>query len=155
MALDRQPNRCLKCQGMDLMTPNREEALFMAQVDIPPQDPFPSEEVCHKIWEQYRPRFLAVTLGAEGMVICTEGQITLQVPTFAREVFDVSGAGDTVIAAFTAALAAGGSLEEAANLANRAAGVVVGKLGTATASPKELINYEPAQKRRSPPLQNR
>ncbi len=63
--------------------------------------------------------------------------------TYAREVFDVTGAGDTVIAALTLSLAAGASLDEAAHFANTAAGVVVGKFGTATATPKEILNYHP------------
>ncbi len=61
------------------------------------------------------------------------------IPTLAREVFDVSGAGDTVIAAFTLAIVAGASPLEAAIFSNHAAGIVVGKLGTATVTPKELL----------------
>jgi D-glycero-beta-D-manno-heptose-7-phosphate kinase len=61
-------------------------------------------------------------------------------PTFAREVFDVTGAGDTVIATLALARAAGASMEESAILANHAAGVVVGKIGTATVSPPELLS---------------
>jgi D-beta-D-heptose 7-phosphate kinase/D-beta-D-heptose 1-phosphate adenosyltransferase len=64
----------------------------------------------------------------------------INVGTAAREVFDVTGAGDTVIAALAAALAAGASMTEAAVLANHAAGIVVGKLGTATASGKEVLD---------------
>ena len=64
---------------------------------------------------------------------------TLNVPTVAREVFDVSGAGDTVIATMAAALAAGASLEEAVRLSNQAAGIVVGKLGTAVVTADELF----------------
>ena len=63
----------------------------------------------------------------------------LHVPTQAREVYDVSGAGDTVIAVLTCALAAGESINDAVRLANRAAGIVVGKLGTAQVSPDELF----------------
>ena len=63
------------------------------------------------------------------------------IPTLAREVFDVSGAGDTVIGTYTLAIAAGADPIEAAMLANHAAGVVVGKLGTATVTPKELRQY--------------
>jgi D-beta-D-heptose 7-phosphate kinase/D-beta-D-heptose 1-phosphate adenosyltransferase len=61
------------------------------------------------------------------------------IPTVAQEVFDVAGAGDTVIATFTLALASGASMEQAARMANAAAGIVVGKLGVATASPEELL----------------
>jgi bifunctional ADP-heptose synthase (sugar kinase/adenylyltransferase) len=66
------------------------------------------------------------------------GRMT-HIPTVAQEVFDVSGAGDTVIGTFTLGLASGGSLQEAAHLANFAAGIVVGKIGTATTTRKELL----------------
>ena len=73
------------------------------------------------------------------MLLCKRGQRPFHIPTVAREVFDVSGAGDTVIATFTLAVAAGASPVEAAILSNHAAGVVVGKLGTATVTPAELL----------------
>jgi len=79
-----------------------------------------------------------VTLGELGMLLCRRDQPPFHVPTVAREVFDVSGAGDTVIAAFTLAIAAGASPIEATVFSNHAAGVVVGKRGTATVSPAEL-----------------
>jgi D-beta-D-heptose 7-phosphate kinase/D-beta-D-heptose 1-phosphate adenosyltransferase len=64
-----------------------------------------------------------------------------RIPTAAREVYDVSGAGDTVIAALTLAMMAGADIETAAQFANAAAGVVVGKIGTATVTPEELVAY--------------
>jgi D-beta-D-heptose 7-phosphate kinase/D-beta-D-heptose 1-phosphate adenosyltransferase len=73
------------------------------------------------------------------MSLFERGRRPLHIPTAAREVFDVTGAGDTVIATLGLALAAGARLAEAARLANFAAGVVVGKLGTATATPEELL----------------
>jgi D-beta-D-heptose 7-phosphate kinase/D-beta-D-heptose 1-phosphate adenosyltransferase len=73
------------------------------------------------------------------MSLFERGQAPLHVPTAAREVFDVTGAGDTVIATMALALAAGGTVAEAAVLANYAAGVVVGKVGTAQASPDEVL----------------
>jgi D-glycero-beta-D-manno-heptose-7-phosphate kinase len=75
------------------------------------------------------------------MLLSTGGKILKTIPTAAREVFDVSGAGDTSLAALVLALAAGATLETAAHLANAAAGVVVGKLGTATVTPQELLGY--------------
>lgn len=81
---------------------------------------------------------LLITLGEHGMRLFEVGKKPLYIPTVAQEVFDVSGAGDTVIATFTLALAAGASKKDAAHLANYAAGIVVGKLGTATTSIKEL-----------------
>ena len=75
------------------------------------------------------------------MLLSHQGVPGRRIPTAAREVFDVSGAGDTVIAALTLALVAGADIETAAHFANAAAGVVVGKIGTATVSPDELVAY--------------
>jgi len=80
-----------------------------------------------------------VTRGEHGMSLFPAGGRAVHLPTAAREVFDVTGAGDTVIATVALALCAGAPLAAAAKLANRAAGVVVGKLGTATASPAEIL----------------
>jgi D-beta-D-heptose 7-phosphate kinase/D-beta-D-heptose 1-phosphate adenosyltransferase len=80
-----------------------------------------------------------ITRGEQGMSLFPAGGRAVHLPTTAREVFDVTGAGDTVIATVGLALGAGASLAEAAMLANHAAGVVVGKLGTATATPAEVL----------------
>ena len=76
------------------------------------------------------------------MAICRDGKVEQTLPTRARQVFDVSGAGDTVIATLTAALTSGLSAEDAAKLANLAAGVVVSRLGTATVTPEDLLELE-------------
>jgi D-beta-D-heptose 7-phosphate kinase/D-beta-D-heptose 1-phosphate adenosyltransferase len=81
---------------------------------------------------------LVVTLGERGMVVIRDEQAPLFLPTRVREVFDVTGAGDTVIATIAAALASGNSLDDAATLANLAAGLVVRKIGVATVTPSEL-----------------
>jgi D-beta-D-heptose 7-phosphate kinase/D-beta-D-heptose 1-phosphate adenosyltransferase len=82
-----------------------------------------------------------LTLGPKGMAVFARGsEASLRLPTQAREVYDVSGAGDTVVAAFSLAKAAGADLESAVRLANQAAGVVVGKLGTATVTREELLD---------------
>lgn len=81
---------------------------------------------------------MLLSRGEEGMALFKPGGVVEEFPTAAREVFDVTGAGDTVIATCALALGAGGTLEEATVLANHAAGVVVGKVGTATASAAEL-----------------
>lgn len=125
--------------GMMLMTPNRAEALRMSGWEAEPGKPFPAERVVERIFSKYGPRYLVVTLGAAGMLYAEEGRIGGILPTFAREVFDVSGAGDTVIAVLTASLLAGASLSDAVILANSAAGIVVGKLGTATTRPEEIL----------------
>ena len=86
------------------------------------------------------------------MSLCRRGRPPHHFPTAAREVFDVTGAGDTVLAVAALALAGGGTLEEAALLANLAAGVVVGKVGTATVSRRELAQAidESGERRKTP-----
>ena len=79
------------------------------------------------------------------MLLAEGGEVFRRIPTAAREVFDVSGAGDTVISALTLALAAEASFEEAATFANLAAGVVVAKVGTASASPEEILEAIPQE----------
>jgi D-beta-D-heptose 7-phosphate kinase/D-beta-D-heptose 1-phosphate adenosyltransferase len=83
-------------------------------------------------------RHLLLTLGEDGMALRSEGGTSFRIPTQAREVYDVSGAGDTVTAFLAVALAAGATIEEAAVLANLAAGIEVGKPGVATVTPDEL-----------------
>jgi len=85
-----------------------------------------------------RPGSAVLTRGAEGMSLFNSRGHAVHIPTQAREVYDVTGAGDTVIAVLTLALAGRASLLEAAVLANHAAGIVVGKLGTAVAQPEDL-----------------
>ena len=139
VTLDPKPRPELNFQGVGLMTPNRTEALQLAGLHGTTAGAFPAEEVVRRIQERHQPGMLVVTLGADGMLVCRDGRLGHQIPTAAREVFDVSGAGDTVIAVLSAALAAGASLDDAAVLANLAAGVVVGKIGTATATADEIL----------------
>ena len=129
----------MKYTTPDLLTPNRFEALELAGLSRDSCDPFPQEEVVSKIFERFAPKLLAVTLGAEGMLLAENGTINKVIPTFAKEVFDDSGAGDTVIAALTLGLIGEQNFAEAAEFANLAAGVVVGKVGTATVSPEEIL----------------
>ena len=140
IALDPKPRAGIAYAGLSVMTPNRAEALRLAGLDEEP-GPFPSETVFARIRETFRPEHLVVTMGADGMLIGENGRPVEQIPTVAREVFDVSGAGDTVIAALTLAAAAGVPLGDAAKFANLAAGFVVGKLGTATATPEDIRRY--------------
>ncbi len=142
IALDPKPRSGLEFYDMGLITPNRNEALQLAQIQgIGPSDPFPAAEVCRVLHERYATRLLVITLGADGMMLSSDGVPLRQIPTAARAVFDVSGAGDTVAAVLTAALAAGADPEKAAQLANQAAGVVVEKIGTATATPAEILAH--------------
>ena len=140
LSVDPKPSRPLAYGQPDLLTPNRLEALELAGLSRETRCPFPQEEVVRKIFEKFSPRLLAITLGAEGMLLAEDGKILQTIPTAAREVFDVSGAGDTVIASLSVALAAGQSFVQAAEFANLAAGVVVGKVGTASVSPAEILD---------------
>ncbi|HNC23305.1 MAG TPA: PfkB family carbohydrate kinase [Opitutaceae bacterium] len=141
VALDPKPRRPLKFRDLDLITPNKRESLQLAGIELPPHTPFPEAEVCARLHEIYRTRHLVITMGEGGMLLSEQGRISKRIPTAAREVFDVSGAGDTSLAALVLALAAKARLETAAHFANAAAGVVVGKLGTATVTPAELRAY--------------
>lgn len=142
VALDPKPRRRLPFENIGLITPNRNEAIELAEIgnEISGGE-FPAEEICRRIWEKHHPELLVITLGADGMLLSREGKVGKLIPTYAREVFDVSGAGDTVIASLTLALAAGADLEAAAHFANTAAGIVVGKFGTATVSPEEILAF--------------
>ncbi len=96
---------------------------------------------------------LLITLGEDGMWLFERDGRQARISTVAQEVFDVAGAGDTVIAAFTLALASGATMEQAARVANHAAGIVVGKLGVAVATPDELVarlDRKPARRRLAP-----
>jgi rfaE bifunctional protein kinase chain/domain len=141
VSLDPKPSGGNNSDGLDLITPNHREALELSGLKPAPGEAADEAAICTRIWEQYHPRNLVVTLGADGMLLCRNGVMGARIPTAAREVYDVSGAGDTVIAALTLALTAGADLETAAHFANAAAGVVVGKLGTATVTPDELMAY--------------
>ena len=101
-----------------------------------------------------------MTLGEDGMHLFERGGDETRIPTVTQEVFDVAGAGDTVIATFTLALASGATMTQAARLANHAAGLVVGKLGVACASPQELaervgVSAAPRRRRTDRPLSRR
>jgi D-beta-D-heptose 7-phosphate kinase/D-beta-D-heptose 1-phosphate adenosyltransferase len=144
LSLDPKPVHHLNLNGLSLITPNRKEAFELA--DLPDEtkneNPFTDKNlmlVAERLLNELRPAVLLVTLGELGMLLCQRGQKPFHIPTVAQEVFDVSGAGDTVIASYTLAIAAGASPVEAAILSNHAAGIVVGKVGTATTTPEELL----------------
>jgi D-beta-D-heptose 7-phosphate kinase/D-beta-D-heptose 1-phosphate adenosyltransferase len=141
LAGDPKPASANRYAGLDLLTPNRREAVEMSGLAFPSEEEVDFGRVCARIWARLRPENLVVTLGPDGMLISRRGRVLRRIPTAARQVYDVSGAGDTVIAALTLALTSGAGLEEAAHFANAAAGVVVGKFGTATVTPRELRNY--------------
>ncbi|MBA2340636.1 MAG: D-glycero-beta-D-manno-heptose-7-phosphate kinase [Pyrinomonadaceae bacterium] len=120
------------------VTPNHHEALRLANIEDTGDDAM--VEAARSIKRRLGCRAVLVTRGEHGMMLLENDDKPVYIKTTAREVYDVTGAGDTVIATLAAALAAGATLTEAAVLANHAAGIVVGKLGTATASCAELID---------------
>lgn len=144
LSLDPKPVHHLNLAELSLITPNRKETFELAGLadDTKNNNPFADRQLMRateKLLAELRPAVLLITLGELGMLVCQRGEKPLHIPTVAQEVFDVSGAGDTVIASFTLAITAGASPLEAALMANHAAGIVVGKVGTATVSPEELV----------------
>ena len=141
IAVDPSPLNPVDWAGATVIKPNRSEALRAAGFHelsnhMPDDIMF---QVGERLLEKWRARLILLTLGEEGMLLFERERPVVRTPGRAREVFDVSGAGDTAIAAFTVALCAGAAPDEAAELANAASGIVVGKLGTATVTPEELI----------------
>lgn len=124
-------------RGASVVTPNQLEAEQATGMPIRSEGDLAAAG--RRILARLACRAALVTRGEQGMTLFERGRAPLHVPTAAREVFDVTGAGDTVIATMALALAAGASLPEAAVLANAAAGVVVGKVGTAQATPAEVL----------------
>ena len=144
LSLDPKPVHHLNLSNLSLITPNRKEAFELADLpdDTKNADPFADKNlmlVAERLLQELRPAVLLITLGELGMLLCQRDHKPFHIPTVAQEVFDVSGAGDTVIATFTLAIASGASPVEAAILSNYAAGIVVGKVGTATTNPGELL----------------
>jgi D-beta-D-heptose 7-phosphate kinase/D-beta-D-heptose 1-phosphate adenosyltransferase len=144
LSLDPKPVHHLNLNGLSLITPNRKEAFELATLpdETKNANPFADKNlmlVAERLLRELHPALLLITLGELGMLLCQRGQKPFHIPTVAQEVFDVSGAGDTVIATFTLTIAAGASPVEAAIISNHAAGIVVGKVGTATTNPEELL----------------
>jgi D-beta-D-heptose 7-phosphate kinase/D-beta-D-heptose 1-phosphate adenosyltransferase len=144
LSLDPKPIHHLDLGGLSLITPNRKEAFELARLPDETRNHNPLADanlmkVADSLLSDLKPALLLITLGELGMLLCQRGSPPFHIPTVAQEVFDVSGAGDTVIATFTLAIAAGASPVEAAIVSNHAAGIVVGKVGTATVTPEELL----------------
>jgi D-beta-D-heptose 7-phosphate kinase/D-beta-D-heptose 1-phosphate adenosyltransferase len=125
-------------RGATILTPNRKEAEAAAGVAIHDTESLVLAAVT--IMENTGLAHLLITRSEEGMSLFSQTADPVHIPTVAREVFDVSGAGDTVLAALAVGMAAGLGLPEAAGLANIAAGIAVAKLGTSTVTPLEIIN---------------
>jgi D-glycero-beta-D-manno-heptose-7-phosphate kinase len=144
LSLDPKPVHSLGISSLSLLTPNRKEAFELAGINDGNRSNDPLRDttllrVVDKLLQDLAPAVLLITLGDQGMLLCQRNHKPVHIPTVAQEVFDVSGAGDTVIASFTLAIAAGASPLEAAIFSNHAAGVVVGKVGTAVIAPEELL----------------
>lgn len=144
VGLDPHPGHPLNISNISVMTPNKAEAYGLAGIyhhstNNSEEDDNELAMVAEKIQEKWDPEYLLITLGAKGMALFEKGKKSVIIPTRAREVFDVSGAGDTVIAAFCLSLLAGASGLEAAEIANHAAGIVVGKVGTVSVTAEELL----------------
>jgi len=124
-------------QEVTAITPNRAEASAMVGRRLETEQEV--RQAGGELVRRLRCEAVVMTLGEDGMCVMEQHGRCTRIPTVAQEVFDVAGAGDTVIATLTLALASGASMPEAAVLANYAAGIVVGKLGVATAAPEELL----------------
>lgn len=123
-------------RGASLVKPNLMEASAAAGVEI--EDRTSLAEAGRRLLERWQADSVLISRGEAGMTLFKRRERARHFPTAAHEVYDVTGAGDTVLAVCALALAAGGTFEEAAVLANQAAGIVVGKVGTATTSGREL-----------------
>ncbi|MFI5295054.1 MAG: D-glycero-beta-D-manno-heptose-7-phosphate kinase [Thermodesulfovibrionales bacterium] len=123
-------------RGVSLITPNIMEASSGSSIDIYDQKTL--LRAGKALMRKLGCAAVLITRGEQGMSLFERSAVT-HIPTVARKVYDVTGAGDTVISAFTLAQASGASMEEAAVLANHAAGVVVGEVGTAVASPEQIL----------------
>ncbi|MEX9870006.1 bifunctional D-glycero-beta-D-manno-heptose-7-phosphate kinase/D-glycero-beta-D-manno-heptose 1-phosphate adenylyltransferase HldE [Providencia huaxiensis] len=135
--IDPKGNNFERYRGATLLTPNMSE--FEAIVG-PCKNNQDVEEKGMKLLQTLELKALLITRSEQGMSLIRRDEAPLHLPTQAQEVFDVTGAGDTVIGVLAASIASGRPLHEACALANAAAGVVVGKLGTSTVSPIELEN---------------
>lgn len=144
VTVDPNPNNPVPWRGVTVVKPNRHEAFAAAGASWsePSADPLSDKAliaVGEDLLEKWDADQLLITLSELGMLLMSKDGTRHHAPTRAREVFDVSGAGDTAIALYTLALCAGAMPVEAAEIANHASSVVVGKLGTATLSPAELL----------------
>jgi rfaE bifunctional protein kinase chain/domain len=144
VAADPNPRNLVEWRGLTVIKPNRTEAFLAAGIPSHDTDTVPSRDsdlkrVGETLLRKWETDNVLITLGEQGMMLFQKKGTPHYIPTKAREVFDVSGAGDTAIALFTLGLACGATPTEAADIANHASAVVVSKLGTATVTRDELI----------------
>ena len=144
VAADPNPRHSVDWRGVTIVKPNRAEAFLAAGIPWCDAEKAPEEdadlqragEALLKKWET---QYVLITLGEHGMMLFQQNDAPHYIRTKARQVFDVSGAGDTAIALFTLGLVCGATPIEAAEIANHASAVVVSKLGTATVTRDELV----------------
>ncbi|MBN2189655.1 MAG: D-glycero-beta-D-manno-heptose-7-phosphate kinase [Candidatus Aureabacteria bacterium] len=136
ITFDPKINRLFSLSGGTVITPNHTEGFTFAGIDAKRDDLL--YEAGNILLDKFGIKYVLMTLGEKGMCLFEKGKKPFQISSVAREVYDVSGAGDTVISALTAALAVGSDIRTAAVIANYAAGIVVGKLGTATTTIEEI-----------------
>ncbi len=144
VTVDPNPGNPLNWHQATTVKPNRKEAFEAAGLADPGEIPLAAllerlPALGTRLWETWDTAQLLITLGEHGMALLEKNRPLYHTPTRAREVFDVSGAGDTAIALYTLALAAGCPAPQAAEISNLASGVVVAKAGTATLTPAELL----------------
>jgi len=137
VVVDPKKEHPLSLDGAALVTPNREEAHVLA--GLPARSDVPPEKVGRLLSRKWAGAAVLITLGPDGMCLVEKGRRARQIPTHKLEVYDVAGAGDTVAAVMALGLANGVALADAAAVANAAAGVVVGKVGTGTVTRAELL----------------
>jgi len=136
VAVDPKDTNFPNYKKVSLVTPNHHEAGFAYGRKIIDDNTLMT--VGNGLMEKLAARSILITLGPKGMALFQQGAEMCHIPTVAKKVFDVTGAGDTVIASFVSAIAAGATMEEATVISNQAAGVVVGEVGTATISKDAL-----------------
>lgn len=144
VAADPNPRHLVDWRGVTVVKPNRAEAFLAAGVpwrdpDETPAKDFDLERAGKALLKKWETNYVLITLGEHGMMLFQQNDAPHYIPTRARQVFDVSGAGDTAIALFTLGLVCGATPIEAAEIANHGSAVVVSKLGTATVTRDELI----------------
>jgi rfaE bifunctional protein kinase chain/domain len=137
VTVDPKKDHFLHYRGVTSITPNRQEAQDATGIRIADADSL--HRAGAELLERLACDSVLLKLGEQGVCLFERGKPPLEIPARAREVYDVSGAGDTVIAVFTTALVAGATLGQAAVLSNVAGGLVVEKLGTATVNREELL----------------
>ena len=144
VAADPNPRHLVDWHGVTVIKPNRAEALLAAGIPGRDPDAVPPHDVDLRrageaLLKRWETKYVLVTLGEHGMMLFQQNEKPHYIPTKARQVFDVSGAGDTAVALFTLGLVCGATPIEAAEIANHGSAVVVSKLGTATVTRDELI----------------